>query len=102
MEARQTREPWNRGKLVGQKPPLKLKDIWEIRIYLENAHSIRDLALFNVAIDSKLRGCHLVNFRVSDLMHGGQVLPRAMIVQRKTQRPVQFELTEPISGDCMS
>jgi site-specific recombinase XerC len=95
MEAKQTREPWNRGKLVGQKPPLKLKDIWAIRIYLQNAHSVRDLALFNVAIDSKLRGCDLVNLRVRDVMHGGQVLPRAMIVQRKTQRPVQFELTEP-------
>lgn len=95
MEAKQTREPWNRGKLVGQKPPLKLKDIWAIRIYLQNARSVRDLALFNVAIDSKLRGCDLVNLRVREVMHGGQVLPRAMIVQRKTQRPVQFELTEP-------
>ena len=95
METKQTREPWNRGKLIGQKPPLKLKDIWAIRIYLQNAHSVRDLALFNVAIDSKLRGCDLVNLRVRDVMHGSQVLPRAMIVQRKTQRPVQFELTEP-------
>jgi integrase len=95
METKQTREPWNRGKLIGQKPPLKLKDIWAIRIYLQNAHAVRDLALFNVAIDSKLRGCDLVNLRVRDVMHGGQVLPRAMIVQRKTQRPVQFELTEP-------
>jgi integrase len=58
-------------------------------------HSVRDLALFNVAIDSKLRGCDLVNLRVRDVVHGSQVLPRAMIVQRKTQRPVQFELTEP-------
>jgi len=95
MEAKQTREPWNRGRLIGQKPPLKLKDIWAIRIYLQNAHAVRDLALFNVAIDSKLRGCDLVNLRVRDVLHGGQVLPRAMIVQRKTQRPVQFELTEP-------
>ena len=95
METTQTREPWNRGKLIGQKPPLKLKDIWAIRIYLQNAHAVRDLALFNVAIDSKLRGCDLVNLRVRDVMHAGQVLPRAMIVQRKTQRPVQFELTEP-------
>jgi integrase len=95
METKQTREPWNRGKLIGQKPPLKLKDIWAIRIYLQNAHAVRDLALFNVAIDSKLRGCDLVNLLVRDVMHGGQVLPRAMIVQRKTQRAVQFELTEP-------
>ena len=94
METKQTREPWNKGKLIGQKPPLKLKEIWAIRIHLQNAHSVRDLALFNIAIDSKLRGCDLVNLRVRDVMHGSQVLPRAMIVQRKTQRPVQFELTE--------
>jgi hypothetical protein len=75
METKQTREPWNRGKLIGQKPPLKLKDIWAIRIYLQNAHSVRDLALFNVAIDSKLRGCDLVNLRVRDVMHGSQVCP---------------------------
>jgi integrase len=95
METKQTREPWNKGKLVGQKPPLKLKDIWAIRIHLQNGHSVRDLALFNIAIESKLRGCDLVNLRVRDVMHASQVLPRAMIVQRKTQRPVQFELTEP-------
>ncbi len=95
MEASQHREAWNKGKLVGQKPPLKPKDIWAIRIYLQNAHQVRDLAMFNLAIDSKLRGCDLVNLRVRDVTHGSQVLPRAMVVQRKTQRPVQFELTEP-------
>lgn len=95
MEAIKTREAWNKGKLVGQKPPLKPKDIWAIRIYLQNAHQVRDLAMFNLAIDSKLRGCDLVNLRVRDVTHGSQVLPRAMVVQRKTQRPVQFELTEP-------
>ncbi|KFB71090.1 tyrosine-type recombinase/integrase [Candidatus Accumulibacter contiguus] len=95
MEAAHTREPWNKGKLVGQKPPLKPKDIWAIRIYLQNLHQIRDLAMFNLAIDSKLRGCDLVNLRVRDITHGNQIMARAMIVQRKTQRPVQFELTEP-------
>lgn len=95
MESTQRREPWNKGRLIGQKPPLKLKDIWAIRIHLQSAHQIRDLALFNLAIDSKLRGCDLVNLRVRDVTHGAQVLPRAMVVQRKTQRPVQFELTEP-------
>lgn len=94
METKQTREPWNKGKLIGQKPLLKPKEIWAIRIRLQNAHSVRDLALFNIAIDSKLLGCDLVNLRVRDVMHGSQVLPRAMIEQRKTQRPVQFELTE--------
>ena len=95
METNQTHEPWNKGKLVGQKPPLKPKDIWAIRIHLHNEHQVRDLALFNLAIDSKLRGCDLVNLRVRDVMHADQILPRAMILQRKTQRPVQFELTEP-------
>lgn len=94
MESNHTREPWNKGRLVGQKPPLKPKDIWAIRIYLQNAHQVRDLAMFNLAIDSKLRGCDLVNLHVRDVTHGNQMLPRAMIVQRKTQRPVQFELTD--------
>ena len=94
MESNHTREPWNKGKLIGQKPPLKPKDIWAIRIYLQNAHQVRDLAMFNLAIDSKLRGCDLVNLHVRDVTHGNQLLPRAMIVQRKTQRPVQFELTD--------
>jgi hypothetical protein len=60
MKTEQSREAWNKGKLVGQKPPLKPKDVWAIRIYLQNAHAVRDLALFNLAIDSKLRGCDLV------------------------------------------
>ena len=95
MESNQHREPWNKGKLVGQKPPLKPKDIWAIRIYLQNAHQVRALAMFNLAIDSKLRGCDLVNLRVRAVTHGNQIMARAMVVQRKTQRPVQFELTEP-------
>ena len=95
MEANAKRKAWNKGKLVGQKPPLKPKDIWAIRIHLQNAHAVRDLAMFNLAIDSKLRGCDLVNLRVRDISHGNQILARAMVVQRKTQRPVQFELTEP-------
>ncbi|RFC37408.1 MAG: Phage integrase family protein [Candidatus Nitrotoga sp. LAW] len=94
METSQTREPWNKGKLIGQKPPLKLKDIWAIRIRLQLGKRIRDLAMFNLAIDSKLRGCDLVTLRVRDVAHGNQMLSRAIIVQRKTQRPVQFELTE--------
>ncbi len=95
METIQKRETWNKGKLVGQKPPLKLKDIWTIRIHLQNTHAVRDLAMFNLAIDSKLRGCDLVSLRVRDVTHGNQILSRAMVIQRKTQRPVQFELTEP-------
>lgn len=94
MESDHVREPWNKGKLVGQKRPLKLKDIWAIRIHLQRDQRIRELALFNLAVDSKLRGCDLVSLRVRDVVHGNQVLPRAMVVQRKTQRPVQFELTD--------
>ena len=94
METVKPHEPWNKGKLVGQKPPLKLKDIWAIRIHLQLDKRIRDLALFNLAVDSKLRGCDLVNLRVRDVVHGSQIMARAMVVQRKTQRPVQFELTD--------
>src|ERR1700686_4256890 len=84
--------PWNKGKRIGQKPPLKVKEIWAIRIRLQLDHRTRELALFNLAIDSKLRGCDLVALRVRDVVHGNQVLPRALFVQQKTQRPVQFEL----------
>ena len=86
--------PWNKGKLLGQKPPLKLKEIWAIRIRLQLDHRTRELALFNLAIDSKLRGCDLVGLRVHDVVQGSQVARRAIVMQKKTQRPVQFELTE--------
>ena len=90
----ETRIPWNKGKLIGQKPPLKLKEIWAIRIRLQLADRLRDLALFNLAIDSKLRSCDLVRLRVSDVAHGTQVVKRAMVMQQKTKQPVQFEITE--------
>jgi integrase len=86
--------PWNKGKLVGQKPPLRLKEIWAIRIRLQLAKRTRELALFNLALDSKLRGSDLVTLRVGDVAQGNRVSARAMVLQRKTQRPVQFELTE--------
>jgi integrase len=86
--------PWNKGKLVGQKRPLQLKEIWAIRVRLQLANRIRELALFNLGLDSKLRGCDLVGLRVSALTQGSTVVARAMVVQQKTQRPVQFELTE--------
>lgn len=94
MNTSHSHEPWNKGKLIGQKSPLKLKDIWAIRIHLQLGKRIRDLALFNLAIDSKLRGCDLVDLRVRDIAHGNQIMSRAIVMQRKTQRPVQFELTE--------
>jgi site-specific recombinase XerD len=88
------REPWNKGKLVGQKSPLRLKDIWAIRIRLQLAQRTRELALFNLAVDSKLRSCDLVKLRVRDVAHGERVTGRAMVMQQKTHRPVQFEITE--------
>lgn len=89
------RHAWNKGRLLGQKPPLKPKEIWSIRIRLQLAHRTRDLALFNLALDSKLRGCDLTALRVRDVFLGGTVASRAIVMQRKTQRPGQFEITEP-------
>ena len=86
--------PWNKGKLVGQKLPLKLKEIWAIRVRLQLAENKRDLALFNLAIDSKLRGSDLVKIKVNDISNSGVVSSRAMILQQKTSQPVQFEITE--------
>ncbi len=86
--------PWNKGPLTGQKRPLKPKDVWAIRVRLQLEHRARDLALLNLAIDSKLRGCDLVRLQVDDVCAGGRVCDRATIVQKKTGRPVQFEITE--------
>lgn len=93
-EPHRPRIPWNKGKLVGQKSPFKLKDIWAIRVRLQLAHRTRELALLNLALDSKLRGCDLVRLRVQDVCHGERVANRAIVLQQKTQRPVQFEITE--------
>ena len=87
------RNPWNKGKLMGQKPPLALQEIWAIRSRLQHERRIRDLALFNLAIDSKLRASDLLKIRVSDVSSGGQVNSRATISQQKTGRPVRFEIT---------
>lgn len=94
MNTSVAREPWNKGKLVGQKAPLRLRDIWSIRVRLQIAEKTRDLALFNLAIDSKLRACDLTKLRVRDIAHGAQVSSRAIVMQQKTHRPVQFEITE--------
>lgn len=90
-----TKVPWNKGKIVGQKAPLKLKDIWAIRIRLELGHRTRELALFDLGLDSKLRACDLVRLRVRDICHGDRVSTRAIVMQQKTSRPVQFEITPP-------
>jgi integrase len=89
------REPWNKGIIVGQKAPLKLKEVWAIRMRLQLAHRERELALFNLGVDSKLRACDLVQLRVRDICHGDRVASRATVMQQKTHRPVQFEITEP-------
>ena len=86
-------EPWNKGKIVGQKAPFKLKDIWALRVRLQMENRVRELALFNLGLDSKLRGCDLVALKVRDICHGDQVASRAVVMQHKTQRPVQFEIT---------
>jgi hypothetical protein len=80
-------QPWNKGKLVGQKAPLRVRDIWAIRVRLQLAEKTRDLALFNLAIDSKLRACDLTKLRVRDIAHGEHVSSRAIVMQQKTQHP---------------
>jgi integrase len=89
-----TKAPWNKGGLIGQKRPLKPREVWAIRVRLQLEKRGRDLALFNLAIDSKLRGCDLVRLRVNDVSVKGQARDRAAVIQRKTGRPVQFEITE--------
>ena len=88
------RRPWNQGKLIGQKPPLQPKHVWAIRTRLQLAKRRRDLALFNLAIDSKLRGCDVVSLRVEDVAPHGYAIERATVRQKKTGRPVRFEITE--------
>ncbi|MGB7263790.1 MAG: tyrosine-type recombinase/integrase [Albidovulum sp.] len=88
------RRPWNKGRLVGQKRPLLPKQVWAIRARLELAGNLRDLALFNLAIDSKLRGCDLVRLKVVDLVSSDSVRERVSVIQSKTNRPVQFEVSE--------
>lgn len=86
------RRPWNTGATVGAKRALKVRDVWAIRFFLDEHKRIRDRALFDLAIDSKLRGCDIVAIRIGDLVSGGAIRSRATVVQRKTGRPVQFEL----------
>jgi integrase len=93
--AARERRPWNAGRLVGAKRALKPQQVWAIRFWLDRERRLRDLALFDLAIDSKLRGCDVVKMRIGDLVSGGRIRTRATVVQQKTGRPVQFELMEP-------
>jgi integrase len=88
------REPWNKGRLIGQKPPLRPKHVWSIRTKLQMDERTRDLAMFNLAVDSKLRGCDVVALKVEDVAPSGYAVDRATVRQKKTGQPVRFELTE--------
>ncbi|MEQ7874689.1 tyrosine-type recombinase/integrase [Sphingomonas sp. ASV193] len=92
---------WNVGRKLGAKRPLRPKEIWAVRFMLDQDHRIRDRALFDLAIDSKLRGCDLVKVKIHDLVSGGRVRHRAMVVQQKTKRPVQFEILEPARASIL-
>lgn len=89
------RRPWNAGRKLGAKRALKQQQVWAIRFWLDRERRLRDRALFDLAIDSKLRGCDVVKVRIGELVSGGAVRNRAIVIQRKTRRPVQFELLEP-------
>ena len=93
-ESSSRRVPWNKGKLAGAKPPLRPRHVWSIRTKLQLERRTRDLALFNIAIDSKLRGCDVVAIRVENVAPNGYTRDRATVRQRKTGRPVRFEITE--------
>ncbi len=97
-DASRERAAWNAGKLVGTKRPLTQKQIWAIRFFLDRERRIRDRALFDLAIDSKLRGCDVVKVKIGDVVNGSRVKSRAIVVQRKTGTPVQFEILDPARG----
>ncbi|CAN7608275.1 tyrosine-type recombinase/integrase [Neorhizobium tomejilense] len=100
--AMQARPAWNAGKMVGTKRPLTQKQIWAVRFFLEREGRLRDRALFDLAIDSKLRGCDLVKIKIGDLVSGAEIRSRAIVVQQKTGRPVQFELTADVRASLLT
>lgn len=86
------RRPWNAGNMVGAKRPLKPRDVWAIHFFLAEHRRLRDRAMFDLAIDSKLRRCDIVKMKIGDIVTGGNIRNRATVFQQKTSRPVQFEL----------
>ncbi len=96
------RRPWNAGRKLGAKRALKAQQVWAIRFWLDRERRLRDRAMFDLAIDSKLRGCDIVKIKIGDLVSGGRVRSRAIVVQQKTGRPVQFELLEPARGSLLA
>lgn len=93
---------WNAGKTVGTKRPLTQKQIWAICFHLDREGRLRDKALFDLAIDSKLRGCDLVKIKIGDVVADAEVRNRAIVIQQKTSRPVQFELTSDVRATLLS
>lgn len=100
--AMQKRVAWNAGKNVGTKRPLTQKQIWAIRFHLDREGRLRDKALFHLAIDSKLRGCDLVKIKIGDVVAGSDIRNRAIVIQQKTNRPVQFELTADVRATLLT
>lgn len=100
--AMQGRPAWNAGRMVGIKRPLTQKQIWAIRFFLEREGRLRDRALFDLAIDSKLRGCDLVKIKIGDVVSGAEIRTRAIVIQQKTGRPVQFELTADVRSSLLT
>ncbi len=100
--AAKDRRPWNAGRMLGAKRALKPQQVWAIRFWLDHECRLRDRAMFDFAVNSKLRGCDVVKVKISDLVSGGRVRSRATVVQQKTGRPVQFELLEPARGSILA
>jgi integrase len=98
----QRRRPWNAGRKLGAKRALRPREVWAIRFYLDREQRLRDRALFDLAIDSKLRGCDVIKIKIGDLLIGNQIRLRAIVVQQKTGRPVQFELLEPARASILA
>lgn len=98
----QNRPAWNSGKKIGAKRPLTQKQIWAVRFFLDRERRVRDRALFDLAIDSKLRGCDLVKIKISDLVSGADIRTRSIVIQQKTGRPVQFELTADVRTSLLA
>lgn len=96
------RQAWNAGKKVGRKRPLKPRQIWAIRFFLDRERRLRDRALFDLAIDCKLRGCDLVKIKIGNLVVGPEIRTRAMVIQQKTGRPVQFELMSDVRSSLLA
>ncbi len=100
--AARDRLPWNAGRKLGAKRALKPQQVWAIRFWLDRERRLRDRAMFDLAIDSKLRGCDIVKLKIADLVSGGRVRSRAIVVQQKTGRPVQVELLEPARASILA